>query len=144
MTLAHPIIGLILGKKFGHTTTFLAGSILPDINHFFVLIKNKYFKIRETFAVMKYEKRYGENYKTPYTHSLLAWLILSAFSFFINLNFGFAFSIGYLIHLILDLLDSDEKQLFFPFKKRVKGFLPVFNLGEMFLAAILMVIYFLI
>ncbi len=142
MIFAHPLIGLILGKQFGYTTYFVVGSVLPDIDHLFVLIKNKHFKPREIFDAMKNEKKYGERYKTPYTHSLLAWVVISTFIILINKMAGLAFSIGYLIHLILDAIDTDEKQLFYPFKKRLKGFLPVFGSFEIIISLILGIVYF--
>lgn len=142
MTLAHPIIGLILGKQFGYAIPFVVGSILPDSDHLFVLIKNKHFKPSEIFDAMKYEKKYGETYKTPYTHSLLALFVMSIPIILINKPIGIAFFVGYLIHLALDMLDSDEKRLFYPFKKRVKGFLPVFSYFELVAAFVLTVIYF--
>ncbi len=144
MTFAHPLIGLILGKKFSHTISFVAGSVLPDIDHLAVLIKNKHFKPREIFYAMKNEKEYGENYKTPYTHSLLAWLVISLALLIINKNIGVAFSIGYLSHLILDIIDTDEKQLFYPLKKKIRGFLPVFSIFEIISTVILLIIYIVI
>lgn len=142
MTFAHPLIGLILAKKFGHTIAFLAGSTLPDLDHLFVLIKHRHFKPKEIFVVMKNEKNYNEIYKTPYTHSIFAWLIISALAIFFNKNFGLAFAIGYLIHLLIDLTDTDEKQIFFPFKKRLRGFLPVFSFIEIIIGVVLSAVYF--
>ena len=144
MTLAHPLIGLILGKKFGYTLSFVAGSVLPDIDHLAILIKNRHFKPKEIFNAMKNEKEYGENYKTPYTHSLLAWFVISLVFIIINKNIGVAFSVGYLFHLVLDVIDTDEKQLFYPFKKRIKGFLPVFDIFEIIATVVLLIIYMVI
>jgi membrane-bound metal-dependent hydrolase YbcI (DUF457 family) len=144
MIFAHLIIGLILGKKFGYVLPFVLGSVLPDIDHLFVLIKNKHFRIKEIFSAMKNEEKYGERYKTPYTHSLLAWLIFSVIAYFINRPAGLAFSVGYLLHLALDILDIDEKQIFYPNKKTVKGFLPVFSKWEIIFTAIFILIYFVI
>ena len=92
---------------------------------------------------MKNEEKYGETYKTPYTHSLLGWIVLSVFVILINKEFGFAFLIGYLMHLVLDIIDTDEKQLFYPFKKKIRGFLPVFGYYEIVFSLVLVGVYFL-
>lgn len=141
MTFAHLLIGLILGKQFGYTLAFVVGSVLPDVDHVFVLIKNRHFRLREIFDVMKDEAKYGERYKTFYTHSLLAWILFSAAAILFNYSAGVAFSVGYFLHLVVDLLDADEKRLFFPLKKTMKGFLPVFSKYEIIVAAVLIMVY---
>lgn len=142
MTFAHPFIGLILGKQFGYTAAFVIGSIFPDIDHIFVLIKNKHFKFREAFEVMKNEDAAGERYKTPHTHSILGWLIFSGAVTLYNQPAGLAFGAAYALHLLLDIIDTDEKQLFYPFKKTIRGFLPVFSKYEIIFTIILITIYF--
>ncbi len=142
MTIVHPLIGLILGKQFGYTAAFVIGSIFPDIDYLFVLIKNKHFKIREAFWMMKNEDAAGERYKTPYTHSLLAWLIFSGAVALYDWPTGLAFGAAYALHLLLDIIDTDEKQLFYPFKKTIRGFLPVFSKYEIIFVIILVAIYF--
>lgn len=144
MTIAHLLIGLILGKKFGYTPAFVLGSVFPDIDHLVVLIKHRHFRPAEIFRAMKYEDRYVERYKTPYIHSLLAWLIFSAIAVLFNFATGIAFSVAYLLHLILDAFDKDEMQLFYPFKKTLRGFLPVFSKWEIILGLILLTVYFVI
>ncbi len=142
MTFAHPLIGLILGKQFGHTAAFVVGSIFPDIDHLFILIKNKHFNFREAFAAMENEDVAGERYKTPYTHSILGWLLFSSIVSFYDWPTGLAFGVAYALHLLLDIIDTDEKQLFYPFKKTIRGFLPVFSKYEIIFAVILIAIYF--
>ncbi|PIR44266.1 hypothetical protein COV23_00825 [Candidatus Wolfebacteria bacterium CG10_big_fil_rev_8_21_14_0_10_31_9] len=141
MTFAHPLIGLILGKELGYTTAFVVGSVFPDIDHIFVLLKNKHFKPKEMFEAMKYEKKYGEIYKTPYTHSILSWIIFSSFILLIDENIGLAFCIGYAIHLLLDAINTDDKQYFYTLKKTFKGFLPVFSWVEIIVGVVLVALY---
>ncbi|MBU2036981.1 metal-dependent hydrolase [Patescibacteria group bacterium] len=142
MTFAHPLIGLILGKEFGYTAAFVIGSLFPDIDHLFILIKNKHFKFREAFAAMKNEDAAGERYKIPYTHSILGWLIFSGVVFLYSQPAGLVFGAAYALHLLLDIIDKDEKQLFYPFKKTIRGFLPVFSKYEIIFSVILLAIYF--
>lgn len=141
MTFAHPLIGLILGKEFGHVTAYVAGSVFPDIDHLVVLIKNKHYHPLEAYRAMKDEKKYGESYKTVFTHSILAWLIFFGSLFLINRGAGLAFGTGYFIHLILDAVDTDEKQYFYPLKFKFTGFLPVFSYFEILSTIILVGIY---
>ena len=142
MTFTHLLIGLILGKKFGYTPGFVIGSLFPDIDHLFVLLKNRHFHPKEIFGMMKDEDKYGERYKTPYTHSLLAWALFSSIvAFLFSYGAGIAFLVAYLIHLLLDLLDKDEIQIFYPAKFGVRGFLPVFSFWEIVFGIFLIFIY---
>ena len=144
MTFAHPILGLILGKIYGHTGAFLIGSILPDIDHLVILLKHKQFSFREAYYSMKSEEKYGIRYKTPWTHSALALIVLGSLTTLINQPAGIAFAVGYLLHLLLDAIDTDEKQYFFPVKYKFRGFLPVFSYVELIAAAVLTGVYFLL
>ena len=52
------------------------------------------------------------------THSLLLMLLFSVAAAFVHVPFGAAVLVGYLSHLLLDLLNKRGIQLFFPFKAR--------------------------
>ncbi len=144
MTIVHFLIGLILGKLFGYTPAFVAGAVIADIDHLFMLFKNGHFGPREIFNAMKNEDKYGERYKTPYTHSLLACLVFSAIVLSFNKTIGLAFCAGYLSHLLIDLLDKDEMRLFYPSRFSMRGFLPIFSYWEVVSGAILLAVYYLI
>lgn len=131
MILAHPVIGITLGNHLGYFWFFVVGSIFPDIDHFIVLVRHKIFSWHKIADSMRFEKKYNITYKTKYIHSIFGAVVISIPVMLIDLTGGLYFFISYLIHLFLDWFDIDEKQFFYPFKKKFTGFLPIFSKTEM-------------
>lgn len=131
MILAHPIIGITLGNHFGYFWFLVLGSIVPDIDHLIILIKHKIFSWHKIVDSIRFEKKYNITYKTKYIHSVLGAIVISGSVMLIDFTGGLYFFVGYIIHLLIDWLDIDEKQFLYPFKKKFKGFLPVFSKTEM-------------
>ena len=75
-------------------------------------------------------------------HSLFFGALLFMILYFAKTGFHFMFAIGYFSHLFLDSLSVSGIQLFWPLKKRVKGFLKIKNGG--FTETIISIILFLI
>jgi len=75
-------------------------------------------------------------------HSLFFGLLLFMILFLAKTGFHFEFAVGYLSHLFLDSLSVSGIQLFWPLKKRVKGFLHITNGG--FIETIISIILLLI
>jgi len=140
MVLARPIAGVILGNCFGNFWYFFIGSIIPDIDHIFVLISRKIFLPKDIIKALRFEKKYQINFKTKYVHSLLGALILSTPIMLFNFEGGLAFLLGYFIHLLLDWVDIDDKYFLFPLKKKFSGFLPIFSKKEIIFTVILFLI----
>lgn len=129
MIFIHLLLGIILGKLFGNYFAFILGSILPDIDHIYIIIKNKLWSIKKIVSSIKYEKKYNLEYKTPFMHSIFGLIIFIAFAFLFN--FGvLEFGIAYLLHLLVDWLDTDVKYFLYPFRIRFKGFLPIWSKTE--------------
>ena len=140
MILAHSIIGITLGNCFGYFWFFVLGSIFPDIDHLIILIKYKIFSWRKIVDSVRFEKEYNITYKTKYIHSVFGAIIVSIPVMLIDFTGGLYFFLSYIIHLLLDWLDIDEKQFFYPFKKKFKGFLPIFSKTEMIFTLFLIVL----
>lgn len=137
MILAHAIIGITLGNYFGHFWYFLIGSIIPDFDHLFIIFKGKIFSFKDILNSIRFEKVYNLNYKTKYIHSVLGALVISAPVAIINIKGSLFFFIGYIIHLLLDWLDIDDKYYLYPFKKKFSGLLPIFSMTEIIFTVIL-------
>ena len=78
-------------------------------------------------------------------HSIFGLIILSAVFFIILENKTIYFSIAYLLHLLLDWTDIDEKYYLYPLRIKFKGFLPIwsklekiFTIAPIFLILILL------
>ncbi|OGI68425.1 hypothetical protein A2738_00885 [Candidatus Nomurabacteria bacterium RIFCSPHIGHO2_01_FULL_42_15] len=120
---------------------WLAGSIIPDIDHIFVLCKYKLFSWKKLVDAEKFEDKYNIHFKTKYGHSILGATISTLPLLFINPHGALLFFLAYLLHLLLDWLDIDEKQYLFPFsKKKFRGFLPIFSILERIFTAVLFLI----
>ena len=132
MIFLHLILGLILGKLYNHTLLFVVASMLPDIDHLYVIIKNKLYNKKKLFDALKHEERYNLRFKTPLMHSVLGLIICTSlfYLFSYNLTLSVYFSLAYFSHLLLDWPDIDKKQYLYPFKKEFKGFLPIWSRAE--------------
>jgi hypothetical protein len=138
MILAHLIVGLIPVENNFSWFWFL-GSIFPDVDHIFIIFKNKIFSLKKLTDTIANEEKYGIKYKTKYLHSVLGGIIISAVVFFVNFSGGIYFFLAYILHLTLDFPDKDEKQYFYPLKLKIKGWLPIFSKTEIIFTAILII-----
>lgn len=140
MIFIHLLIGIILGKIFGSYLFFILGSIFPDLDHMYVIIKNKFFSINKIINSIRYENKFNIKYKTPLFHSLLGLIIFSSIILIFATNGALFFAIAYLLHLLVDWLDIDEKYYFYPLKTKFSGFLPIWSKFEKVLIVILILI----
>jgi len=139
MIFIHLLLGIILGKIFGNYFFFILGAIIPDSDHIYVIIKNKLWNFKKIIGTIKYEKRFGIKYKTPLFHSILGLILFSLIIYLFTARF-FYFSLAYLLHLLVDWLDIDEKFYLYPFKIKFKGFLPIWSKTEKRVTIILILI----
>ena len=58
-----------------------------------------------------------------FLHSILGWFILSIAFYIVGGELGIYFSIGYLSHIILDMLDESPFEIAYPFKADFRGFI---------------------
>ncbi len=142
MIFLHLIFGLVVGSLYGNYTLFFIGaSMLPDIDHFYLILKHNLFSIRSAIKVLKKEERHGIHFKTPFMHSIFGLLVCSLLFFVITQNSKLTLFLGlmYLSHLLLDWPDIDKKQYFFPYKKEFRGFLPIWSKTEKIITLIALV-----
>lgn len=141
MIFLHIIIGLILGKLANSYLPFILGSLIPDIDHIYIILKHKLYK-KNFLDTLKNEEKYKIKYKTPFLHSILGLITFSAiFLLFIQSYLQtIYFSFAYLLHLLLDWPDKDIKYYFYPLKTKFKGFLPIWSKTEQIITLIALVI----
>lgn len=120
---------------------WLAGSVIPDLDHLFVLYKHKIYSFNKLIQTMKFEDNYNLHYKTKYGHSLFGVIVATLPILFLNIHGAIFFFLAYILHLFLDWPDKDEKQYLFPFKKKFRGFLPIFSKPEIVFTVILFISY---
>ena len=114
--------------------------MLPDVDHLFVMIQNKIFSLRKIVDSIANEKKYNITYKTKYLHSFFGALITFLIVLLISPIGSIYFFFGYVLHLILDFPDKDEKEYFYPFKIKIKGWLPIFSKVEIASTIILLIV----
>lgn len=130
MILAHAIVGAMPVGNSEFSWFWFIGSVIPDIDHPFVLYKHKIFSWNKVTDTMRFEDKYDLRYKTKYGHSIFGAVIMTLPVSFISTEGALYFFLAYLVHLVLDWPDRDEKQYFYPFKKKIRGFLPIFSKPE--------------
>ena len=150
MIFLHLLLGLLLGKFFGHTSLFTFASIIPDIDHIYVILKHRLFTKKKLLNALAHEERYRVRFKTPLMHSLLGLVLCSAFFFLFvkDASLLLIFLLMYLSHLLLDWPDIDKKQYLYPCsKKEFSGFLPIWSSIEkritLIASLLLLFLYFL-
>lgn len=110
----------------------ISGAIIADIDHLYMMIKHKLFKLKNIIESLKYENKYDIKYKTPLMHSITGLFITSIIVLIIynNKSDTIIFALAYLSHLLLDWIDTDEKLLLYPLKIKFNGILPIWSKPE--------------
>lgn len=140
MIFLHLLIGILLGKIFGNYFLFIFGSIFPDLDHIYILLKKR-IPFNKIIDSIKFEEKYNLKYKTPFFHSLLGLLIFSgAVLILFNRESALIFAIAYFLHLLIDWADIDEKYYLYPTKIKFKGILPIWSKVEQILTLILLIL----
>ena len=141
MIFIHLLLGIILGKIFGGSYFFfILGSLVPDLDHLYIIIKNKLWTLKKIKETIKYEHKFGIKYKTPLFHSILGLLIFSSFICLFSDMGALSFAIAYFLHFLVDWVDIDEKYFLYPLRIKFKGFLPIWSKTEKVLTIILIII----
>jgi hypothetical protein len=137
MIIAHTLIGLmpIIDSKF--SWFWLVGSVIPDIDHLFVIYKYRIFSLKRLIEMERFEDKYNIHFKTKYGHSIFGAVIFSIPVLLIDARGALYFFLGYLLHLVLDWPDHDEKQYFYPFKIKVRGWLSILSKWEIVFTCLL-------
>ncbi|MFA6428802.1 MAG: metal-dependent hydrolase [Candidatus Buchananbacteria bacterium] len=139
MILAHTLIGLApLGKTEFFWYWFI-GSVIADIDHLYIIIKYQLFSWPKLIDCLRFEKNYHVHFKTKYLHSILGAIILTLPLLLISARGASYFFVAYLLHLLLDWPDIDEKQYFYPYKLKIKGWLPIFSATEIIFTLVLII-----
>ncbi len=144
MIFIHPIIGALPIFDDNFSWFWFLGSVIPDIDHIFAILKYKIFSWRKLVDSVRFEQKFKIRYKTKYAHSLFGAIIMSVPILLFNFNGAIYFFIGYIIHLALDWPDCEEKQFLFPLKIKFKGFLPIFSRPEILFTILFIGIIFFI
>lgn len=142
MILAHIVVGVFPAHNGEFSSAWFLGSIAPDIDHLFLLIKNKIFSWKKIIKYMRFSDSHNIRFKTKYLHSIFGATLMSLPFLAIGLQSAKTFFLAYLLHLVLDWPDHDEKQFLFPMRKKFKGFLPIFSKPEIAFTLTLIILYF--
>lgn len=126
-------IGYSLAEGWLTLLLFLLGALLPDIDHFSSWLNNK-LKITKILAL--FLQRRG------ILHSLFfAVLLFFIIGLFWEFTYAIAVLLGYLSHLLGDLLTKDGLRLFQPFGQlKISGFFKTGKLFEKFIFILLIVL----
>ncbi|NTU99055.1 hypothetical protein HGA64_03560 [Candidatus Falkowbacteria bacterium] len=142
MILAHLIVGVFPANNSDFSLSWFAGSIIPDIDHLFLLAKNRIFSWKKIVEYMRFSDSHDIKFKTKYFHSLFGAISLSLPLLLVGPQVFRTFLFAYLLHLLLDWPDHDEKLYLYPFNnKKFKGFLPIFSRPEIVFTLTLIALY---
>ncbi len=136
--LQHILVSILPIEDHKFSWFWFAGSLIPDVDHLFVLYRHKIFSWNRMMEVMKFEDKYNIHFKTKYMHSLFGAVLLSVPVWLVNRRGGMYFFLAYIVHLFMDWPDRDEKQYFYPFKYKIRGWLPILSKWEILFALVLL------
>lgn len=141
---AHLFAGLIIGKVFGNYLFALIGAILIDLDHLIPYIKHKIIFNPKKFwkTITNPLDPYGN--QRNFLHSFFTWIIISLIIFLIDFRIAIVFSLAYLSHLLLDLIDGSDLSPFYPLKFNVKGPIKYLSKFEWIITLVLLIVFLLI
>ena len=118
----------------------LAGAVIWDVDHLIPYYHRGILKSPKKFwraITTEADPYHGQR---GWLHNVFAWLLITGVSLLlVPFQFGVAFSLGYLSHLILDALDSADFWPFYPVQKiNVRGPIQYFSRGEILLMVFLL------
>jgi len=127
------LIGYSLSEGGWILILFLLGALLPDIDHFSSWLNNK-LKITKVLALFLQPR--------GIMHSLFfAVSIFFVIGLFWDFDYATAIFLGYLSHLLGDLLTKDGLRLFQPFGQlKISGFFKTGKLFERFIFILLIIL----
>ena len=142
--IAHLAAGLILGKSFENYTPALIGALVTDLDHIIPYIQHGILFNPKKFwkTVTDAKDKYGN--QRNYLHNIIVWAIISVPVIIFDFKIGIVFSLAYLSHLFLDLLDSSDFRPFYPMDLNLKGPIEYLSKSEIFITLILFLIYFIV
>ncbi len=140
----HIAAGLIIGKLTNNYPLALASSLLIDLDHLIPYIKHKVlFNPKKLWKVVTdTADPYGD--QRNYLHSFFTWLLVSIIISLIDFQIGLVISLGYLSHLLLDLLDNSDFYPFYPLKYKVLGPVKYFSIYDFIITGALLIIFIII
>ena len=138
---AHLAAGLIVGKSFENYTPALIGALVPDLDHIIPYIQHRIlFSPRKFWKTATNPKdKYGN--QRNYLHNIIVWAIISVPVIMFDFKIGIVFSLAYLSHLFLDLLDSSDFCPLYPMKLNIKGPIEYLSVYEFIFTAVLFLVF---
>ena len=140
--IAHLAAGLIIGNLTGNYSFAILGALFLDLDHLYVYAKHKVLFNPKKFwkAVTSPEDPYG--CQRNYVHSIFPWIAVTLVVILIESPAGYAFSLGYLSHLILDMIDGSDFYPLYPFTRyNFKGPIKYLSNSEIGLTFLLFAVF---
>lgn len=138
---AHVLAGLIIGKLTGNYGLAIASAVLIDVDHLIPYAKHRVLlSPKKLWGVVTDPEDPYKNQRN-YLHSFITWGLVSAIALLIDPRIGLIFMLGYLSHLILDLLDGSDFTPFYPFGSSVKGPIGYLSVHEFVFTIALLMVY---
>ena len=135
---AHLVAGLLIGELTGHYIPALIGSLFLDLDHLIVFAQQgALLDLRKFWRYSTAKVELGG--ERTILHSFTAWLLLSIIIVIFSPGIGIAFSLGYLFHLILDMLDDEDFHGLWPLDINMKGPIRYLSSFEMVLTFVMFV-----
>lgn len=140
----HLAVGLIIGKLSNNYIPALIGTFIVDVDHLLCYIRhNILFNFKEIWKTSTSQESPYNDQRT-FMHSLITWVIITAAGTLIDLKAGMVFSVAYLAHILLDMVDGCGFYPFYPLKFKTAGPIRYSSKAELILMLLLYTLFFLL
>jgi len=119
--ITHMLAGALVGKFTGNYPVAIAAALVLDLDHIPVYIKNKVMFNNKIFKVLTQKEDPFGNQRNI-LHSIFFFIPLSVAIYLTYVTAWLSFSLGYLSHMLLDLLDDADYRVFYPLQFKINGF----------------------
>jgi membrane-bound metal-dependent hydrolase YbcI (DUF457 family) len=141
---AHILAGLLIGKLTGHYALALASAVLIDVDHLGPYARHRVLWRPKSLwsAATDPEDPYKD--QRTILHSFITWTLVSTIVLLIDQHIATVVSLGWLSHLILDVLDGSDFSPLYPFGTSVRGPIGYLSRGEFAFTALVLAVYLMI
>lgn len=138
----HLIAGALVGQITGDYTTSLIISVIVDVDHIPSMLYHRVFRSKKRLFSSLVRVGVPHEARRGFFHNIVAFFTLSILCSKLFPSIAFPFTLSYLVHLVLDMLDNADTYIFYPFSKlNIKGPIKFFSLREVAFALTLLGIF---
>ena len=135
-------MGIVIGKFTGNYFYAILGSLIIDIDHTFAYIRHNLIFDPKKLLLSMFDPKDETGDQRGLFHNVFVWALITGIVYYnFDYTVSITFSLAYLSHLLLDLLDSSDYYPFYPIDYKIKGPIEYLSRYEFALSSILFLLF---